>query len=324
MSNPLPNIFREKTVSITEKEKKFYQENGYLVLESVLSDDIINVLEQHGRELIKEFVDKALESKEEITTFSTKNQQSNAYFLDSADKISFFWEPTAFENHTSKEDVPKEMEDSSSSEKNFKKDINPYHAINKIGHNLHELDPIFSRFCLEKTWRRICESLDFQDAVIAQSMYIVKAPELGGEVRVHQDSTFVNTKPLSCLAFWFPLEDVHQENACLWVAPKSHTYGLSSRFRLTKDKTDTIMTPPDEDEQAPWKNDTESPFPFPSGYIPLECPKGSLVLLHGSLLHFSKHNHSQKPRDVMSFHVVDQKCKWSEENWIMKKELGSV
>lgn len=42
------------------------------------------------------------------------------------------------------------------------------------------------------------------------------------KVSIHQDSTFINTKPLSCVGLWWALEDVTIENGCLWVAPGSH------------------------------------------------------------------------------------------------------
>lgn len=32
----------------------------------------------------------------------------------------------------------------------------------------------------------------------------------------------MNTSPLSCMAMWFPLEDVTEENAPLLVVPGSH------------------------------------------------------------------------------------------------------
>ncbi len=42
---------------------------------------------------------------------------------------------------------------------------------------------------------------------------------------------FINTKPLSCMAFWFAVEEVTMENGCLWVAPGSHK-GCRAAFNL--------------------------------------------------------------------------------------------
>ena len=39
--------------------------------------------------------------------------------------------------------------------------------------------------------------------------------------------------------------------------------------------------------------------------VPLVVPKGSLVILHNALVHFSKENVSPSPRHAYSIHVVD-------------------
>jgi hypothetical protein len=102
------------------------------------------------------------------------------------------------------------------------------------------------------------KNLGMKDPVIPQSMYIFKQPHIGGygihpllfyfpslielfdeisnelSVSIHQDSTFVNTKPLTCNALWFALEDVTMENGCLWVVPGSHK-GIKTQFNKFHD-----------------------------------------------------------------------------------------
>lgn len=53
-------------------------------------------------------------------------------------------------------------------------------------------------------------------------MYIFKQPSIGGEVAPHQDSTFLHTEPLSCVGFWWALEDADRQNGCLWGYPGVH------------------------------------------------------------------------------------------------------
>jgi phytanoyl-CoA hydroxylase len=50
-------------------------------------------------------------------------------------------------------------------------------------------------------------------------MYIFKQPFIGGEIDCHQDSTFLYTDPLSCIGFWFALEDATVDNGCLYAIP---------------------------------------------------------------------------------------------------------
>ena len=45
---------------------------------------------------------------------------------------------------------------------------------------------------------------------------VLQQPRIGGEVSVHQDSTFLYTDPLTVVGLWIALEDATKENGCLW------------------------------------------------------------------------------------------------------------
>lgn len=94
-------------------------------------------------------------------------------------------------------------------------------SINKIGHALFELNDAFHKFTQNPVNVQITkEVLGMKKPVVAQSMVIFKQPSVGGHgtssafiffnqsVSIHQDSTFVNTKPLTTLGLWYALEDV--------------------------------------------------------------------------------------------------------------------
>ena len=55
-------------------------------------------------------------------------------------------------------------------------------------------------------------------------------PHIGGEVAPHQDSTFLATRPASCLGLWWALEGAARDNGCLWVLRGSHKQGLQRRY----------------------------------------------------------------------------------------------
>jgi phytanoyl-CoA hydroxylase len=56
-------------------------------------------------------------------------------------------------------------------------------AINKIGHNLHELIPEFKEVSFDPRTGAVLRSLGYEAPVIPQSMYICKQPGIGGEVK---------------------------------------------------------------------------------------------------------------------------------------------
>ena len=53
-------------------------------------------------------------------------------------------------------------------------------------------------------------------------------------------------------------------------------------------------------------------------FIPVPVKAGSLLLIHGEVLHRSKVNVSPKSRNAYTFHVYDGGVsKWSNENWLV-------
>src|SRR5215212_6365959 len=109
---------------LTDEQLELYRSDGFLVVEDFAPAAVCDQLRERARELLHGF-----DPAGSVSVFSTHEQTrtSDDYFLDSGDKIRFFFEEEAFdrEGHLrqSKE-----------------------HSINKIGHALHDLDPVFNRF----------------------------------------------------------------------------------------------------------------------------------------------------------------------------------
>ena len=59
--------------------------------------------------------------------------------------------------------------------------------------------------------------------------------KIGGEVALHQDSTFLYTDPPSVVGLWVALEDATKENGCLWHLPGKNQK-TCKMFVLHKDK----------------------------------------------------------------------------------------
>ena len=183
-------------------------------------------------------------------------------------------------------------------------------AVNKIGHGLHDLVPEFESVSYDKRIARICRDIGLIKPLAVQSMYILKSAFFGGEVTPHQDGAFLFTEPQSVVGFWWPLDDCSTMNGCLWAVPGSHkTVPVSRKFRR-KD-------PPGEGTEflpvEPVKWDL-------ANAVPLEISKGSLVIIHGALVHFSRENVSGKDRHAYSVHVVEGRpgVEYPSDNWLQR------
>lgn len=61
-----------------------------------------------------------------------------------------------------------------------------------------------------------------------------------------------------------------------------------------------------------------------SAYVPGEVKAGSLVLIHGNLLHKSEKNLSQKGRIIYTFHVIEggEGRTYDQRNWLQPPAEG--
>jgi phytanoyl-CoA hydroxylase len=259
-----------------------YERNGFLILEDFVSAESCDRLRARAAELVREF-DPSV-----VSVFSTHEQTrtSDDYFLGSGDQIRFFFEEDAF----SSEGTLKQSKEQS---------------INKIGHALHDLDPVFEQFSRTSNIEELIRDLGFDDPLLLQSMYIFKQPRIGGEVTCHQDATFLYTEPLRVVGLWFALEHASIENGCLWAIPGGHKLGLKSRFMRAEEGGTRFKV----FDEAPWPEDS---------LVPLQVRKGTLIVLHPLLPHLSRENRSAKSRHAYTLHVIDASVKYPEENWLRR------
>ncbi len=264
-----------------------FARDGFLVVPRFVEPSACEEMVARARALVDAFEPTT------VSVFTTNEQArtSDEYFLESGNDVRFFFEEEAFlPDGTLRQD----------------KSL----SINKIGHALHDLDPVFRRFSTGEAVQRVVSALAMERPALVQSMYIFKNPYIGGDVQCHQDATFLHTEPISVVGLWFALEDATIDNGCMWALPGGHRGPLRRRFARNPGGRGTV-------------NHVLDPSPLPPAapeapWVPLEAERGTMVLLHGLLPHWSCANRSARSRHAYAIHFVDDACTWTADNWMRR------
>ncbi|OJD11369.1 hypothetical protein AJ78_07849 [Emergomyces pasteurianus Ep9510] len=328
---------------LTPTQLASFRENGYLVIPDFLSAGKVSSLLHTTHTLLENFpLDShpltcftTGDEDDDDTNYSTNNAKKkhigDQYFLTSGNKIHFFFEPGAFLPNSNPPELrkPKAL------------------SINKIGHALHVLSPPFAEATIPaststststsdiSTGARnaaIARDLGFHDPRVLQSMVICKQPGIGAAVHPHKDSEFLYTDPPSAVGWWIALQDAEAGNGTLGVWKGSHRKGYIRR-RLVRCiggdgdggtefvawdgpglASELVVDGGGQDSAGKGEVYT----PREEDFELLEVKAGSLVLIHGNVLHQSERNTSERSRFAYTFHVIEGAEGWTydEKNWL--------
>jgi phytanoyl-CoA hydroxylase len=261
---------------LSPEQTAAFDRDGFLVLPDAVDRAQLAPLVERAAQI-------AATAPAEKSVFTTKEQErvSDERFLASGPRITCFTEPDGV-------------------------------TLAKIGHALHDLDPVFGPFSRQPLFAEVVADLGMAQPLLLQSMYLCKAARSGGEVDSHQDATFLYTEPVTCLGLWVALEDATVDNGCLEALPGGHrTVPLEKRFvRRGSDADGTAF------EQL-----TDQPVVVPEdGWVPLEASAGTVVALHGLLPHRSSPNPSPRSRAAYSLHLVDASAHYPSDNWLQRPD----
>jgi len=266
-----------------------FHDDGYLVLEKAIEKSAIENLKTAALQIVDDF---DIDRHRTVFTTSDRDSGRDDYFFDSAEHIHCFLEEGALDQD-SKLLKPARL------------------AINKIGHAMHDLHPVFNEFCRQPIFGRVLRDIGYTAPLLWQTMYIFKQPHIGGEVRWHQDGSYLISDPSTVTGIWIAIEDANRENGCLWVQPGGHRSSLREIFQVDWTKREGKLTDLDS---TPWPHDNEA--------VAVEVPAGSVVIFQDHMPHYSSQNRSDFSRHAFTLHVAEKHAGWSEGNWLQRRTLG--
>ena len=272
--------------SLSRAAADAYQRDGVIVIDNFVSAAQCAALKQRALELVALHAPTA-----SGTVFSTTDNRhaKDRYFEQSANGIGVFFEDGAFDSD-GKLQVPLEK------------------AVNKLGHAMHDLDPVFSVFSRGARLQAVADGIGLSAPQLVQSMYIFKQPGIGGEVICHQDSTFLHTEPLSVVGFWFAIENAHRGNGCLGGLAGEHRKGLKQIYRKQANGELALET-------------LQPALEWDMGAIEwLEVPQGTLIVFNGEFPHRSEANRSAASRHAYTLHAVSGGAHYGAQNWIQRTD----
>lgn len=268
--------------SLTADQLEFFNDNGYLILEDFTDSDAIKAMEDRANEIIS-----AYDPAKDVVLGSQTNT-THQYFLDSASSIGVFFEKDAFDANNAL--------------------IKPKaEAVHKLGHAIHDIDPVFRAWARSNNVKELLRSLGYRKPMPVQSLLHRKPAGVGSEVPMHQDGAYLASEPQSVIGLWLAMENATLENGCMWVLPGGHKPGIHRKFEHIDGKMQYTGDLPDYDRSI---------------FEPVCVKKGTLVVLHNAIPHFSNPNRSSKSRHAWVVHYVEgaDGYRWLETNWLQRKK----
>ncbi|MCC2971067.1 phytanoyl-CoA dioxygenase family protein [Massilia sp. IC2-476] len=133
---------------LSNEQRDLYRRDGFLVLPGFKNLDEIAALRQRAEQIVDAF-----DPTESRAIFTTKDQEraSDAWFLGSDNTVRCFFEEEAFDP---------------SGQLRQAKAL----SINKIGHAMHDLDPVFDAFTRDPKLAAVARDLGLEQPQVWQSM----------------------------------------------------------------------------------------------------------------------------------------------------------
>ena len=119
---------------------------------------------------------------------------------------------------------------------------------------------------------------------LAQTMLLMKPPEISGPKVWHQDNGYFALRPPHCFGFWIACDPATEANGCMHVVPGSHHGGLQPHAGPGDEFG--LVDPPQND------------------ILPVPLQPGDGLLFHCELFHYTPANRTPQRRRALQYHYM--------------------
>lgn len=289
---------------MSTSQSTLFWRQGYLMFPGFASESTVSGLRANVETLLQLWEPGMITSNSSAARASLRfKEPDHSFLLESATKTSFFLEADAVE---------------AAINGSLTTTLKKRRAVRKVGHGIHLSEGALRNFALSEAVAKIAFEVGLRQPAIVQTL-VRLAPPLAPGVDRHQDSTTLYTDPPSVLGFWLALEDADESNGCLRIKPFSHLGPI--RERLVRETSCNVgITNSSSANCRPkivFKRLVDAPKSPEADFVPIPMKLGDLLVMHGSLEHFSAAGVDDKrSRESFQIHVVEAEAKWAHDNWL--------
>jgi len=160
---------------------------------------------------------------------------------------------------------------------------------------------ILREFCTSGGHLDVVKQLVGPNVCFWFNQYVSKQPDAASgksEFPWHQDNGYNAVTPATNVTVWIALDDVNEENGCVWVVPKSHEMGLLDHSQKSADS---------------WHLEV----PVEGDGVPAILKAGEAIAFTGLTLHRSKLNYSNRIRRAFFMEYADISATFTQEGRVV-------
>lgn len=165
---------------------------------------------------------------------------------------------------------------------------------------LHKKDNIFNDL-IEKIKPIAYELLGNKDYKILNVQLFEKHPHISKPTRAHQDNAYFKQTPSTPLTIWIALDDIDENNGCIYYSPYSHLEPTKKHSRYNPNTTFRIRS------GVPGLSLCIHEHPENTD-IPIIVKKGDILVHNSNTIHRAGKNNSQKRRRAIGIPIIPNDC----------------